>query len=228
MDEQSYDSKTIKIIDAREWVYLRLFKDFQPDIAYVIIGYLQEYRGGYVLDDQNVDVFFVSEPGKAVLLQKICEKYLAANQLENDVECITAETGHSFVTSAHICNMLKRFYTVKCDSFSFHPCHRLSEKDPLFQSPGPGNITSGNPKQLSFLMGVFLRNRKEKNPTLYLAGAIHKLEITVQFLRSFCVTGDHFSVDYQFHLPPTASIHYDENGPFMEGLWKEIHTFIRE
>ncbi len=224
-----YTADTINTLSMDEMLNMRLFSKFKIADIYVIIGYLQEYFGGYDLDEKCVDGFFVNELEKARVFEKICRKYLHENGLNDDVELFISETGHSAVISRTICSCLSKYYTEEKKEFLNHRGFLLSPKDDLFKSPeelAENNLWNLN--QLSFLIGFYIRNLvfKEKEEFLNVANAGHKMSMAIDFFKNFCNSGDSIKVEYHFNVPCVSNIYFTK-GPFFRGFEKEIKNYLK-
>ncbi|MPS64871.1 hypothetical protein [Chryseobacterium sp.] len=226
-----YTAQDISTLSTDEMFQFRLFSKFEVSDIYVIIGYLQEYFGGYNLDDECVDGFFVNELEKAKIFEKICKKYLRENSLDNDVKFHTSETGHSTVLSRTICGHLSKFYIIEEKKFLNHRKFLLNPKDELLKSPldlcGKDSFNFWNFNQLSFLVGFYIRNLVVKNDTKFLniANASHKVNMAIDFFRSFCDSGDSIKVEYHFNTPCVSNMYFT-NGPFLRGFENEIKKYL--
>ncbi|WP_426276286.1 hypothetical protein ACN9MN_15195 [Chryseobacterium sp. S-02] len=226
-----YIAQDINTLSMDEMFQFRLFSKFKVSDIYVIIGYLQEYFGGYNLDDECVDGFFVNELEKAKTFEKICKKYLYENSLEDDVELHISETGHSAVFSHIICDHIAKFYIIEEKEFINHRRFLLSTKDDLFKSPRDlyekDSFNFWNFNQLSFLIGFYIRNLvvKDDNKFLNIANANHKVNLAIDFFRNFCDSGDSIRVEYYFNVPCVSNIYFT-NGPFLKGFENEVKKYL--
>ena len=228
--KKEYNLDDIQALTKSEWFQKRLFEEVKIDLIYVIIGYLQEYMGGYSTDEEVVDGFFVNELEKAKVFEKICVAYLHLKGSENDVVFAQNEEGFSWVKSKTICAELTKHYE------KAHPDHgssSLRKDDGLFMSPENVRKNFGgqfNHLQYSFLIGVFLRNEMviEDQRRVVFANAGHKAQLTVEFIRNFDAFGsggsDALHVQYYFNVPFMTHIALADENPF----WKEIDGFVEK
>jgi hypothetical protein len=217
--KKTYNEDDIRTLSKDEALEHYLFSKMEIELIYVIIGYLQEYFGGYSLNDEIVDSFFINEKEKAIIFKQICEKELECRGLPNDIEYMLDEKGFSAVKSTTICSILKQFY-VTSNSDGLRACHVLSSEDPLFDLS-----QRFNNKQYSFLIGVFIRNCHEKKRTVYFANAPHKVDMTLSFLRNFNAFGSNcLSVNYHFNVPCVTEILVDDQNVF----WTKIDQFKQQ
>jgi hypothetical protein len=220
-----YIEDDIKSIDASEWFKWRLFQNAEIDTLYVIMGYLQEYFGGYSLDDETVDMFFIDEFEKAQLFQGICAEYLSSLNLENDTKLIKTETGHSYLQSKIICQKLKEQFCFQEPDFLNHKCYRLSDENDLFKTAEQlyGNRDKMfNFKRYSYLLGVLIKNKLENKPAINFANAEHKAELTIKILKEFDAFGEEtFKVDYFFGVPHVTRVTLSDNNV----IWTEINEY---
>lgn len=220
----------ITALDAEEYMAIRLFAKARLNTIYIIIGFLNEYFGGYSRNNKVVTFFFVDEQKKARLFKKICDRYLLELKAENDVALHVEETGHSCLESVTICKKLKEHYTKREADFLIHKRYRLSPKDALFKRPEElytgKEIPLWNFNQLSYLVGVFIRCRYEGKRFISFANASHKLQLVISFLNRFCTSGDVIRVDYHFNMPYVTHVRYNERGPFMKQFLKYIRQYI--
>ncbi|MEM7037463.1 MAG: hypothetical protein AAF570_10820, partial [Bacteroidota bacterium] len=133
-DKSAYSAEDIEVFDMRTMMQKRLIEPAHVDLIYVIIGYLQEYMGGYQRDAAIVDRFFVNEQEKAALFEKICTRYLEEKGAENDVRLEKQAKGFSMVYSPTICKALESHYSIEAPPFLAHHCTNLSPDDPIFKS----------------------------------------------------------------------------------------------
>jgi len=211
MSEEPHREENITTLSEREYLRLKVIEKANISLMYVIIGYLQEYVGGYSPDDTTVDTFFANEQEKAGLFAKICERYLAEQQLPNDVVLTVCDTGVSCVSSETICAALRRHYCHRKPDFLSNQCYVLSKDNDLFKSAeelyGKTDHTLFNGLQLSFLIGVSIRNRTGEEPTISFANASHKAEMAIGFLKACDAFSDRsFSVTYHFNTPHVTQI----------------------
>jgi hypothetical protein len=218
--KKTYNEDDIRALSKDEALEYYLFSKMEIELIYVIIGYLQEYFGGYPLNDETVDFFFVNEKEKAIIFKQICEKELERRGLPNDVEYTLDEKGFSRVRSTTICAILKQFYTRRESDFLVHKRFILSSKDPLFDTSHHYNN-----KQYSFLIGVFIRNCYEETQKISIANAPHKVDMTLSFLRNFAAFGSNcLSVNYHFTVPLVTEILVDGENRF----WAKIDQFKQQ
>ncbi|MDR6160153.1 hypothetical protein QF023_003669 [Chryseobacterium sp. SLBN-27] len=226
-----YTARDIRTLSTEEMFEKRLFSKFRVSDIYVIIGYLQEYFGGYDLDDECVDIFFVNESDKAGIFEKICKKYLRENFLEDDVILRTTETGHSSVLSKTICDHLSKYYTIEEKEFLNHRRFLLNPNDDLFKSPRDlyenDTFNIWNFNQLSFLIGFYIKNLVTKDDIRFLniANANHKVDMAINFFRDFCDSGDSVKVEYHFNVPCVSNIYFT-NGGFLSGFENEVKKYL--
>lgn len=223
-----YTAQEITTLSIDEMFEFRLFSKFKASDIYVIIGYLQEYFGGYNLDKEYVDSFFMNELEKAKIFEKVCKKYLYENQLNNDVEFHISETGHSAVTSRTISAHLSKFYIEEKTKFLNHKRFHLNPQDDLFKSPkGLGQNDLWNLNQLSFLIGFYIKNLMIKDDIKFLnvANAGHKVNIAIDFFKNFCSSGDSIKVKYHFNVPCVSNIYFT-NGGFLRGFENEVKKYL--
>ncbi len=226
-----YTAQDIRTLSTEEMFEMRLFSKFKVSDIYVIIGYLQEYFGGYNLDDKYVDGFFVNELEKAEIFEKICKKYLRENSLEDDVKLHISETGHSAVISHTICDHLSKYYTIEEKEFLKHKRFLLNPNDDLFKSSydlyGNDTFNIWNFNQLSFLIGFYIRNLVIKDDVKFLniANARHKVNMALDFFRNFCDSGDSVKVEYHFNVPCVSNIYFT-NGGFLNGFENEVKKYL--
>lgn len=231
MSDQEYTDDLIVSIDQAEWYRRRLFQPAKIDTLYVIMGYLQEYFGGYHWHEETVDMFFVNEYEKALLFWSICQYYLAELNAENDIEFIKVETGHSYLKSRLICEQLKEQFTDREPDYLNHKCFRLSKDNDLFKHPKdiPSNYSQMfNFKRYSYLLGVILKNQHKNRPEIHFANAGHKAELLIDILKEFSAFGDTtFRVDYHFNVPHVTMIKLSKTN----AIWAELEKYkakIRE
>ncbi|MDF2932166.1 MAG: hypothetical protein K0R36_1497 [Chryseobacterium sp.] len=225
----NYTAHKITTLSTDEMFNIRLFSKFKTSDIYVIIGYLQEYFGGYDLDEECVDGFFVNELEKATIFSKICKKYLRENEYNDDVKFNISETGHSVVTSHTICRHLSKFYSEEKNEFLNHKRFHLNPQDNLFKSPKQLKTNDlWNLNQLSFLIGFYIKNLaiKEGNKFLNIANASHKVNMAMDFFKNFCDSGDYIRVEYHFNMPCVSNIYFI-NGPFLKGFENEVEKIFR-
>jgi hypothetical protein len=220
-----YIESDIKSLDESEWFKIRLFQNAEIDHLYVIMGSLQEYFGGYSVDEETVDVFFVDEFEKAKILQGICEYYLKTLNSESDVKLIKTETGHSYLQSKIICKKLKEHFSNREDDFLIHKRYQLSEENDLFKTAeqlyGDRNKMF-NFKRYSYLLGVLIKNKLENEPAINFANAGHKAELAIKILKEFDAFGENtFRVDYFFGIPHVTRITLSDNN----AIWSEIDEY---
>lgn len=220
-----YKESDIKSLDKSEWFKIRLFQNAEIDHLYVIMGSLQEYFGGYSVDEETVDVFFVDEFEKAKILQGICEYYLKTLNSESDVKLIKTETGHSYLQSKIICKKLKEHFSNREDDFLIHKRYQLSEENDLFKTAeqlyGDRNKLF-NFKRYSYLLGVLIKNKLENEPAINFANAGHKAELAIKILKEFDAFGENtFRVDYFFGIPHVTRITLSDNN----AIWSEIDEY---
>ncbi|MDP2385139.1 MAG: hypothetical protein Q8M29_02090 [Bacteroidota bacterium] len=220
-----YTENDIKSVDTSEWFKIRLFQNAEIDTLYVIMGCLQEYFGGYSLDEETVDVFFVDEFEKAKIFQGICEHYLKSLNTESDIKLIKTETGHSYLQSKIICRKLKEHFSYQELDFLNHKCYRLSEENDLFKTAeqlyGDRNKMF-NFKRYSYLLGVLIKNKLENKPAINFANAGHKAELAIKILKEFDAFGeDTFRVDYFFRVPHVTRITLSDNN----AIWSELDEY---
>ncbi len=220
-----YKESDIKSLDKSEWFKIRLFQNAEIDHLYVIMGSLQEYFGGYSLDEETVDVFFVDEFEKANILQGICEYYLKTLNSESDVKLIKTETGHSYLQSKIICKKLKEHFSNREDDFLIHKRYQLSEENDLFKTAeqlyGDRNKMF-NFKRYSYLLGVLIKNKLESEPAINFANAGQKAELAIKILKEFDAFGENtFRVDYFFGIPHVTRITLSDNN----AIWSEIDEY---
>ena len=72
--KKTYNEDDIRMLSKDEALEYHLFSKMEIELIYVIIGYLQEYFGGYSLDDEMVDFFFVNEKEKAIIFNTSAKK----------------------------------------------------------------------------------------------------------------------------------------------------------
>jgi hypothetical protein len=220
-----YLESDIKSLDESEWFKIRLFQNAEIDHLYVIMGSLHEYFGGYSVDEETVDVFFVDEFEKAKILQGICEYYLKTLNSESDVKLIKTETGHSYLQSKIICKKLKEHFSNREDDFLIHKRYQLSEENDLFKTAeqlyGDRNKMF-NFKRYSYLLGVLIKNKLENEPAINFANAGHKAELAIKILKEFDAFGENtFRVDYFFGIPHVTRITLSDNN----AIWSEIDKY---
>lgn len=198
---------------------------------YVIIGSLQEYFGGYPLDDKTVDLFFVNEFEKAQFFKLLCDYYLTTINEKSDVELLKVETGHYYVISEKICTVLKSYFTDRDPDWLGHECFKLSHNDDLFKRSlelYPDNEfanLSYNHFQVSFLIGVIIKNKTENKPEIVFANAPHKVKMTIDFLgHILAVTEENLTVNYFFATPHVTRITLTDD--FI--LWKYAEDYIEK
>jgi hypothetical protein len=220
--KSQYISDNIKSLDRREWYKLKVFDKAEIDPLYIILGFVQEYFGGYALNDELVDMFFVNEYEKALALKRICERLLSSQKLGNDVILNKLETGHSQLKSTQICEMLKSQFTVKAPRHLGHNCYHLSTKNDLFRaSEELSNGNFFNFKRLSYLIGIILRNRVGDNE-IVLANAPQKAELAIKIITEFEAFGDKkLNVEYHFNTPHATKITLLRNNI----IWNEIAKY---
>jgi len=206
---------------------LEAFRNAEIDTWYVIIGFLNEYHGGYLLDDQMVDRFYRSESEQAQIFKKLCEFYLASTQCENDVELDIGPV--SYVDSKTICKKLRDYFCADHDNYLGSMSQRLSEdKDDLYKTAeelyGDSNLKF-NFKKYSFLLGVIIRNRLS-NSEIKIVNASHKVELTINILEEFGVFGDNsFKVDHSLStIPGSTTITLSEDN----FIWSEIDKYVEQ
>lgn len=220
-----YKESDIKSLDKSEWFKIRLFQNAEIDHLYVIMGSLQEYFGGYSVDEETVDVFFVDEFEKAKILQGICEYYLKILNSESDVKLIKTETGHSYLQSKIICKKLKEHFSNREDDFLIHKRYQLSEENDLFKTAEQlyrDRNKLFNFKRYSYLLGVLIKNKLENEPAINFANAGHKAELAIKILKEFDAFGENtFRVDYFFGIPHVTRITLSDNN----AIWSEIHEY---
>ena len=223
-----YTAHKITSLSIDEMLKLRLFSKFKTSDIYVIIGYLQEYFGGYNFDEEYVDGFFVNELEKANIFEKICKKYLRENKCNDDVKFHISETGHSAIISSTICGHLSKFYHEEKKEFLNHKRFHLNSQDDLFKSPEELRANDlWNLNQLSFLIGFYIRNLtiKEDDKFLNIANASHKVNMALDFFRNFCDSGDSIRVEYHFNIPCVSNIYFT-NGSFLKGFENEVKKYL--
>lgn len=226
--KKEYSSDDIKTLTIEEWCQLRIFDNAEIDLIYVVIGFLQEYMGGYRENEDVVDGFFVNELEKAELFKGICEAYIRSIGKESDVVFNQTEEGFSVVHSRIICSKLAQHYQKE------HPDHSLSnlrKEDDLFALPEQVKKKFGgffNFHQYSFLIGAFIRNEivLDNNRVVVFANAGHKAQLTIDFIKNFNAFGasgsDNLAVKYYFNVPYATHIILSNDNPF----WKAVDAFI--
>lgn len=226
--EKKYTAKDIQALTKSEWIQKYMIDKAEIDLLYVLIGSLQEYFGGYSLDEEVVDGFFVNESRQAIIFNRICEVYLNQLEKENDVSLIKMETGHYILKSKQICAILKEQYVQREADFLIHKRFKLPPTNDLFKSAEElyGNRESHyNFKQYAFLMGTLIKNKTENEFCVHFANANHKAQMTIEFLRNYEAFGDDsFSVDYFFRTPHVTKINLSEDCI----IWKEIERFEKK
>ena len=225
-NNKKYTADDIRSLDTSQWYKKRLFERAEIDTLYVILGFLQEYFGGFSLHDTTVDMFFVDEYDKALLFKALCDLHLKSKGLQNDVSLHKVESGHSYVVSQLICDELKTCFVEKLPDFLNHKCHTLSKNDDLFKSPEAlyGNRDAiFNFKRYSYLLGVIIKNKLKDKPAINFANASHKAELAIDILKDFSAFGDFkFGVEYYFGAPHVTRITLDENN----AIWNEVNAYI--
>jgi hypothetical protein len=220
-----YNEDSIKSISRQEWYDLRLFRQAEIDHLYVIMGSLQEYFGGNELHEEVVDAYFVDEARQALFFKGVCEAYLAAEGLDNDVELVKFETGHSHVVSKQVCARLKEHYVVPNVGWLRNNLFGLGADDDLYKDPEALYGNRGhwfNFKRYSYLLGVMIKNRLAKQPAINFANAGHKAQLTIDILKEFSAFGDEsFKVEYYFNEPHVTRITMSEGNP----IWSEIAKY---
>jgi hypothetical protein len=206
MEEQT--AENIQTLTIREWITKHLVEKAEIDLLYVIIGYLQEYFGGYEVHEKTVDVFFEGETRKAITFQNICQAYVKKHHLTNDVDLAFENTGRIFLFSKTICEQLKKHYTQPLPPYLNHVCFQLSPNDDLFKPYNelPDSVQDFNIKQYSFMIGVALKNKLEDRPVILFANASHKAEMAIQFIKHLeAFGGDEVKVKYVFRTSPAGT-----------------------
>jgi len=238
-EEQIRLEVTQQALEVRLQVLQQALQEIQKEginPVYVIIGCLQEYSGGYSLDDRTVDIFFVNESENAQLFKSLCDYYLTTINEKSDVELIQAENGNYYVNSEKICAALKSYFTDRDPDWGGNKCFKLPENDDLFKTHQqlypddnefPYLVYSRN--QVSFLIGVIMRNKTENKPDIVFANSPHKARMTIEFLLHILrvgesVFGEKLTVDYFFATPFVTRISY----PYECLLWKFSYDFIEK
>ncbi|MEM7103277.1 MAG: hypothetical protein AAF502_09120 [Bacteroidota bacterium] len=226
-DKKEYAEGDIRAISQNEFFKLRILPTLEIDLLYVIIGSLQEYWGGYQLHEKTVDMFFVNEYTKAQTFKLLCETYLASVQVESDVKLTKVETGHSYIESKAICQILENLYQKKAKDISNREVVNLPPGNELFITPEQLSGTDGwgyNNKRYSYLIGALIKNKIEDKPAIVFANAGHKAELVIDILKEFSAFGDHlFSVNYYFGVPHATRINLSEDNI----IWGQADAFIQ-
>ena len=118
-EEQIRLEVTQQALEVRLQVLQQALQEIQKEginPVYVIIGCLQEYSGGYSLDDRTVDIFFVNESENAQLFKSLCDYYLTTINEKSDVELIQAENGNYYINSEKICAAFN--YTLQIETLT--------------------------------------------------------------------------------------------------------------
>ncbi|WP_420571393.1 hypothetical protein [Kordia sp.] len=225
-ENRKFTADDIQTLSTKEWFQIRFFEQAEIDPLYVIIGFLQEYFGGYSLHEETVDMFFVNEFEKAQVFKKLCDYYLASQQLENDISLLKVESGHSYVLSKTICKKLEAYFTEKLPQFLSHKCFKLPKTDDVFKTPeelyGDRSFLF-NFKRYSYLLGVVIKNKMEHIPAINFANASHKAELSIKILRDFTAFGDNsMKVEYFFGAPHVTRINLSE----ANSIWKEADAYV--
>jgi len=224
VEENSVDN--IQTITIKEWMTKNLVEKAEIDLLYVIIGYLQEYFGGYEVNEKTVDVFFSGETQKALTFKNICLAYVKKHNLTDDIDLAFENTGRAFLFSPTICEQLKKHYTKALSPFLNHACFQLSENDDLFKpdSELKDSLNGFNIKQYSFLIGVALKNKIDDRPMIVFANASHKAEMSIQFIKQLeALGGKEVKVKYVFQSTPGSTIIELEEDNL---LWKICDDFV--
>lgn len=223
--KEKYTADDIKSLDTSEWFKRRLFQNAEIDTLYVIMGYLQEYFGGYSVDEETVDMFFVDEFQKAKIFESICEYYLMSLNIESDIKLIKTETGHSYLQSKFICKKLKEQFSYQEPDFLNHKCYRLSNENDLYKTAEQlygDRSKMFNFKRYSYLLGVLIKNKLENKPAINFANAGHKAELSIKILKEFDAFGeDTFRVDYFFGVPHVTRITLSDKN----AIWTELDEY---
>lgn len=221
-----YTEDDIKSLSKKDWFKVRFLKNAKIDPLYVIIGFLQEYFGGYSLDKETVDGFFVDEYKKAKIFKNLCEHYLNTLNLENDIELIKVESGHSYVQSKLICEQLKRQFSIKEPDFLSHKRYTLSKDNNLFKSANELDKSQlYNCKRYSYLLGIIIKNKLEGKPEIVFANAGYKVKLAIDIINEFDAFGDEsLRVDYYYGTPGATRITLKEDNI----IWDEIMQFMMQ
>ncbi|MFK7796577.1 MAG: hypothetical protein AB8E82_03925 [Aureispira sp.] len=226
--DKPYSEDAIQALTPKQWIQVKVLDVAPIDSLYVIIGFLQEYFGGYALQKETVDLFFVNEYDKAQLFVQLCRYYLTSINCPDDVELVKVETGHSYVRSPQICTQLKQIFTVKKPDFLQHQCYTLSKDDDLYKNPkelyGHQKYLF-NFKRYSYLLGVFIKNALEHEPVVHFANADDKAQFTIEILKEFNAFGDAaLKVNYFFGTPTVTKIILSEDNL----LWGAIDQYLMD
>lgn len=190
------------------------------DSMYVIIGFLNEYAGGYFLDTRMVDKFYVDESKKAQIFKKLCEHYLAVAQHKNDVTYEQENNGLSYIMSETICEQIKEYYSPMTKEHYLPKglVGQLSEKGDLYTTE---ESHDSKMKKYSFLLGVMIRNKVKNQPVISFANATHKAKLFIKILIEFDNFGDTPTPIFRKGIPYSTTITLSENNP----IWNEIDQY---
>lgn len=226
--ESKYDETSIKSISASDWYRMRVIEKGEIDLLYVILGFLQEYMGGYGWDEEIVNGFFVNEYEQAQVFNGLCQAYLASQGMENDVTFRMDDSGHSAVGSRQICAILKRKFQVKKINPNRRSYFQLPKSDDLFKWPDElygKNVQLFNLLRYYYLLGILAMNRHGKKHEVYIANAGHKAELAIKILREFSAFGDRsFRVTFHFNVPHVTQISLGAKNI----LWAEVASLIKK
>lgn len=225
MGKKEYSEDDIQSLSQSEWYKQRVFGNATIDPLYVIMGFLQEYFGGYVLRKDVVDSFFVNEFEKAQTFKTLCQYFLRTSGLEDDVVLTKGESGHSSVASELICTKLAEQFMVSEKDFGPRKGYRLPPENDLFKTAEElyGNRDHfHNFKRYSYLLGIIVKNKLEDRPAVNFANAGHKAQLAIDIFREFDAFGDQsIRVDYFFGVPRVTRITLSEENL----IWAEIEEF---
>lgn len=215
----------IQNMSARTMYKRWVLADAPIDPLYVIMGFLQEYFGGYILHKEVVDGFFLDEFEKAQIFKVLCQYYLNSLGFEDDVKLYKSESGHSQVGSKLICAQLAEQFMVNEKDFGPRKGYRLPPEDDLFKSAKElyGNTERiRNFKRYSYLLGITIKNKMKDKPAINFGNAGHKARLAIDIFQEFDAFGDwKFKVEYFFGVPRVTRITLSKRNL----IWAEIEKF---
>lgn len=221
-DKKEHSIEEIKSVSAEEFIKLRLLDVARINYAYVILGFIEEFWGGYEPSTLGVERIAEQEPAKKAIFKNLCIKYLHTINEEFDVE-----VNNFGVSSEKVSDRLKQFYSKKIEGTRMFA---ISEEDDLFKKSNSKDHSINemfNHNQYSYILGVILRHRvKDTNRIAFAGPDSHKAKRVLSFLRNFYAFGDKkMTVEYTLqHVPGSTSIYLSLDNQ----IWGVVEGFVDE